>query len=156
MDTMLTSVIAVLGTLAGAAVSGLLQHRAARTVRADARAEQQRRDQMNAVTALAVALSDHRRAMWEVRDADLTGQSPQRIQELRDESHRTRSAITDPAVRLRLLITDETVRAAATAATTATYVMREAADLDELQALRRGALEAHDAFVAAAGVFLGA
>ncbi|MEU7201425.1 pRL2-23 [Streptomyces sp. NPDC045470] len=156
MDTMLASVIAVLGTLAGAAVSGLLQHRAARMERVSARSEQQRRDQMNAVTALAVALSDHRRAMWEVRDADLTGQSAQRIQELRDESHRTRSAITDPAVRLRLLISDGTVRTAAAAATTATYVMRDAVDLAELQAMRRSALESHDAFVNTAGAFLGA
>ncbi len=156
MDTMLTSVIAVLGTLAGALVSGLLQHRAARIERLSARREQRRHEQMNAVAALAVALSDHRRAMWKVRDAILSGNAEQRVQDLRDESHRTRSAVTDPSVRLRLLILDETVRAAAASAIDATYVMREAADLDELQVLRASAIAAHDDFVNAAGAFLGA
>ncbi|MDJ1138163.1 pRL2-23, partial [Streptomyces iconiensis] len=61
---MWTSLVAVIGTLAGALVSGLLQHRVARTDRSDARAEQLRRDRMDAVTALARSVSDHRRAMW--------------------------------------------------------------------------------------------
>ncbi|MFH9106134.1 pRL2-23 [Streptomyces albus] len=151
---MWTSVIAVLGTLAGALASGLLQHRAVRAERADARAEQLRRDRMNAVTALAVAVSDHRRAMWEVKDAELTGADAQRVIELRDESHRTRSAVTDPAVRLRLLVDDAAVREAAAEAVKATYRIRDAEDLTALQASRRAALEAHDTFVNQAGTFL--
>ncbi|WP_030547687.1 hypothetical protein [Streptomyces albus] len=151
---MLTTVIAVLGTLAGALVSGLLQHRAARSDRADARGEQLRRDRMDAVTALAVAVSDHRRSMWNRRNAELTGAPAARIEELRDEAHRTRSAITDPAVRLRLLIADEAVRAAAVEATEATYRMRDAADVAGLQSMRRAALSAHDDFVNVAGAYL--
>ncbi|MET9293832.1 pRL2-23 [Streptomyces sp. NPDC003077] len=151
---MWSTLIAVVGTLAGALVSGLLQHRVARADRIEARREQVRRDRMHAVTSLATALSDHRRAMWELYDATLTDQPAQRVQELRDESHRTRSAITEPAVRVRLLIADEAVRAAAAQATTATYVIRDATGLDDLQARRHAALCAHDAFVDAAGTFL--
>ncbi|WP_030883755.1 hypothetical protein [Streptomyces sp. NRRL S-1868] len=151
---MWTSLIAVVGTLAGAIVSGLLQHRVARTDRADARADQLRQHRMDAVTALAVALSDHRRAMWQLRDAQLTDQPDQRVEELLEESHHTRSAVTDPAVRLRLLIADPAVRAAADEAVQATYQMRDAASLDVLQAQRRAALGAHDAMVEAAGRFL--
>ncbi|QHF97570.1 pRL2-23 [Streptomyces sp. NHF165] len=148
---MWTSLIAVIGTLAGAILSGLLQHRVARSDRADAQAEQLRQHRMDAVAALAVALSDHRRAMWQLRDAQLTDQPHQRVEELLDESHHTRSAVTDPAVRLRLLIADPTVRAAAAEAVQATYRMRDAASLDVLQVQRRAALDAHDAMVEAAG-----
>ncbi|MDJ1136390.1 pRL2-23 [Streptomyces iconiensis] len=151
---MWTSLVAVIGTLAGALVSGLLQHRVARTDRSDARAEQLRRDRMDAVTALARSVSDHRRAMWQVRDAELTGQSAERVEELRDESHRTRSEITDPAVRLKLLFTDSAVRTAAQEAAQATYRMRECTTLDQLQAGRAAALAAHDDFVSVCGDFL--
>lgn len=153
---MLTSLVAVLGTLAGAVVSGLLQHRAARAGRDESRRQEVRRDQMNAATALAVALSDHRRAMWEVRDAQLTEQGEDRVRELRDESHRTRSAVTDPAVRLRLLVADDAVCDAAADAINSTYCMREARDVKELQSMRYAALKLHDEFVNTAGAYLAA
>jgi hypothetical protein len=151
---MWTSVIAVLGTLAGAVVTGLLQRLIARADRADAQAVQARRDRMEAATALAVAVSDHRRAMWVRRHAEITGVSDERMQELRDEAHRTRSAITEPAVRLRLLFTDARVQAAAAQAAEATYRMRDAAGLDDLNTMRGTALAAHDDFVHAVGAHL--
>ncbi|MEU2722748.1 pRL2-23 [Streptomyces smyrnaeus] len=151
---MWTSLIAVIGTLAGALLSGLLQHRAVHTERVDARQEALRRDQLDAVTALAVAVSDHRRTMWESRRAMLAGADAARVQELREAAHETRSAITDPAVRVRLLIRDADTRAAAEEAALATYRMRDAADIDELTALRSEALTAHDAFVSTAGTAL--
>lgn len=151
---MWASLIAVFGTLAGALVSGRLAHRAARSDRAEGRTEQLRRDRIDSVTALAVAVADHRRAMWELVDAQLTGQPDQRVRDLRDESHRTRSMVTEPAVRVRLLIAAPTVRAAAEAAVRTTYVMRDAASLEALQDQRASALEAHDVFVNSAGTYL--
>ncbi|MBQ1122255.1 pRL2-23 [Streptomyces sp. B15] len=151
---MWTSLIAVIGTLAGALLSGLLQHRAVHAERSDARAEALWRDQLDAVTALAVAVSDHRRTMWESRQAMLTGADAARIEELRQAAHETRSAITAPAVRIQLVIRDRDTRAAADEAALATYRMRDAADMSELTALRSGALVAHDAFVATAGAAL--
>lgn len=150
------ALLAVVGTLAGSLLTGLLQHRVARADRADARAEQLRQRRMDAVTALAVALADHRRAMWELMDAVLTGADAQRVVALRDETHRTRSAVTAPAVSLRLLIPDPAARAAADAAVQATYRMRDAASLDALQDARRVALGTHDDMVRAAGAYLAA
>ncbi|RZD64985.1 pRL2-23 [Streptomyces albidoflavus] len=144
---MLATLLAVAGTLLGALVSGLLQHHLTRAARAEARAVQHRTAQLDAVTDLADALSAHRRAMWAVLDATLTGAEDGRVTELRDESHRTRAAVTAPAVRIRLLIADQAVRDAATTAIAATYAIRDAADPAHLDALRQAALSAHDHLV---------
>ncbi|WP_436737309.1 pRL2-23 [Streptomyces sp. BBFR102] len=141
---MLATLLAVAGTLLGALVSGLLQHHLAR---AEARAVQHRTAQLDAATDLADALSAHRRAMWAVLDATLTGAEDGRVTELRDESHRTRAAVTAPAVRIRLLIADQAVRDAATTAIAATYAIRDATDLTRLETLRQAALMAHDHLV---------
>ncbi|MGW1930369.1 hypothetical protein [Streptomyces sp. NPDC001919] len=53
--------IAVLGTLLGAVVAGIIQHRTTRSAR-DAERVDRRRDQALEVTALASALASHRRA----------------------------------------------------------------------------------------------
>ena len=150
---MTEALVAVVGTLAGGLLTGLLQHRTARTGRTAARAEHLRQERLDAVTALAVALSDHRRAMWHVRHADLTAAPADRVRELRDESHRTRSALTSPAVRIRLLIPDAAVRGAAEAAVAATYALREAADIHALQRGRCTARDLHDDFVDIAGSY---
>ncbi|MBL0777623.1 pRL2-23 [Streptomyces albidoflavus] len=144
---MLATLLAVAGTLLGALVSGLLQHRLARAARAEAQAVQHRTAQLDAVTDLTDALSAHRRAMWAVIDATLTGADSGRVTELRDESHRTRAAVTAPAVRIRLLIADEVVRNAATTAITCTYAIRDAANPTHLDALRQAALTTHDHLV---------
>lgn len=61
---MVATVIAVLGTLLGAVVSGAFQHWAAGRTEKVAQAQQLRRDRLEVVTELAVAASDHRSAMW--------------------------------------------------------------------------------------------
>ncbi|WP_368660657.1 pRL2-23 [Streptomyces marincola] len=148
MDT----VIAVAGTLAGAVVTGLLQHRAtARTERA-ARREREEREWLASVTELARAVSAHRAAMWALRHAELTGASAERVDVLRDASHTTRGAVTAPAVMLRLLTSSARLRAAADEAVHATYGMRDAVSVADLDARRQRALGAHDAFVDAAAV----
>ncbi|WP_405185558.1 pRL2-23 [Streptomyces albidoflavus] len=144
---MLATLLAVAGTLLGALVSGLLQHHLARAARAEAHAAQHRTAQLDAVTDLADALSAHRRAMWALLDATLTNADPDRVTELHDESHRTRAAVTAPAVRIRLLIADQAVRDAATTAITATYAIRDATDPNHLETLRQAALTAHDHLV---------
>ncbi|MFF7341487.1 pRL2-23 [Streptomyces sp. NPDC008163] len=143
------TLIAVFGTLAGTLVAGFVQARIARSARDATRADDRRRDCVNAVIDLAVALSAHRRAMWELGDARLTGADEERIQALRDESHRTRGSITAPAARVQLLA--PVAQEAARLAVQATYAMRNPTDEHELEALRRGALETHDALLATAG-----
>lgn len=52
------SIVAVVGTLAGALTAGLLRHRSARTARAEERADSHRQDQLGAVTDFAAAPQD--------------------------------------------------------------------------------------------------
>lgn len=152
---MVATALAVLGTLLGAIVSGAFQHRAASRTEKAARAAQLRRDQLEAVTALAVAISDHRSAMWVRGDAVLKGDPVDRVRDLQTRSHATRSAVTRPLVALRIHITDPAVRSAADDMVTATFAMRDAYDSAEaLTAARRAALTAHDRFVDVAATFL--
>lgn len=152
---MVATALAVLGTLLGAIVSGAFQHRAAGRTEKAARAAQLRRDQLEAVTALAVAISDHRSAMWVRGDAVLKGDPVDRVRDLQTRSHATRSAVTRPLVALRIHITDPAVRSAADDMVTATFAMRDAYDSAEaLTAARRAALTAHDRFVDVAATFL--
>lgn len=148
---MLATIIAIVGTLLGAAVSGLIQHKSAgQTLKAN-RGEQQRRDQLAAMTDLASAISDHRTAMWMRGDAKLAGADAGRVTELRGKSHVTRSAVTRPLVSLRILVTDPAVRAAADEMVTLTYAMRQADTSEtELTEARAAAMNAHDRFVDAA------
>jgi hypothetical protein len=152
---MITTMIAVAGTLLGAIVSGLFQHRSAGRTEQVARREQLRQAQIEAVTALAVAVSDHRAAMWIRGDARLKGDSDERVRELRSRSHATRSAVTRPLIALRLHITDPAVRQAADEMVTATYAMRDAdTSTDALTRAREAALAAHDRFVDVAASYL--
>jgi hypothetical protein len=150
---MLTTIVAVLGTLAGALAAGLMQARIARTARDDARDDARRREAVDAVTTLAVAISDHRRAMWQLGDSRLTGTEDKRVRELRDETHRTRSAITAPAVRVQLLT--PAVQESARAAIQATYAMRDVETTPgALATARQAAIDAHDQFIDRAAAYL--
>ncbi|MFE4264582.1 hypothetical protein [Streptomyces sp. NPDC056883] len=156
LGTILTTVIAVLGTLAGAAVSGRYQRRAAEHTERVALGEALRRDRLAAVTELAAAISDHRAAMWVRGDAKLKGVAPDRQADLRSRSHQTRSAVTRPLVALRVLITDPAVRQAADAMVTATHALRGAdTDTSALTRARQEAMASHDHFVDAAAAYLG-
>ncbi|MFE2529459.1 hypothetical protein ACFXEL_35130 [Streptomyces sp. NPDC059382] len=154
--TILTAVIAVLGTLAGSAVSGRYQRRAAEHTERAALAQTLRRDRLSAVTELAAAISDHRTAMWLRADAKLQGAAPDRLNDLRSRSHQTRSAVTRPLVALRVLVTDPAVRQAADAMVSATHALRGAdIDTEVLAHARQEALAAHNHFIDVAAAYLG-
>lgn len=149
MSDLWTSVVAVGGTLLGGLLAAAAQAWAARTSR---RAEQlgtRRADALAAVTALVSALADHRRAMWVLGDRRLAGADDQIATQAEEGTHVTRAAITAPLVSVRILC--PTLGQAAQAATRATYAMRDAADLAELETLRASALAASDSLVDAAG-----
>uniref|UniRef100_UPI003BAB338C hypothetical protein n=1 Tax=Streptomyces sp. SAT1 TaxID=1849967 RepID=UPI003BAB338C len=162
--TLITAGLTIVATLLGAVVSGAFQERAAeRSVRVT-HGEAVRRDRLEAITALACAASDHRRALWVRGDAVLKGAAAERIDDLRGESHMTRSAVTRPLVALRVLIEDPAVRAAADRMITLTYAIRQAiptaADTDRdtarqrLTEARETAKSAHDDFVNTAARYL--
>ncbi|MER6684672.1 hypothetical protein [Streptomyces olivaceoviridis] len=152
---MLSALLAIVGTLLGAAVAALLQDRSARRVEAARRRERTRSEILDAVSRLARAASDHRRAMYLRGEAVLSGAPQESTELLRADSHDTRSQVAQPLTALRLLVTDQTVRAAANAMIVATFAMRRAGgSMEALSAARVKAVEAHDAFVDAAAQHL--
>lgn len=165
MEQLWVGVIAVVGTLLGAVVSGKFQERAANRVEAGARGEQLRRDRLNAVQDLAEAISTHRSLMWRRGDAVLKGSPADRVEALRIQTQESRSRITRPLVGLRLLVTDPAVRTAANRMITLTYAIREthrtapegeearAAAVADLTKAREEARQAHDDFVEAAAAY---
>ncbi|MFJ3710342.1 hypothetical protein [Streptomyces sp. NPDC090053] len=154
---MIATVLAVVGTLLGSVVTGTFQHLAAGRAERAAAAEQLRRDRLDAVTALASAGSDHRRALWMRGEARLRGVGDVELEELRARSHVTRSAITRPLVALRLLVPDQAVHTTAQAMVVATYDMVDAAtSIEELTAAQDTARGAHDRFIDAAAAYFSA
>ncbi|MFJ9109493.1 protein kilB [Streptomyces sp. NPDC102283] len=142
------SVIAVLGTLLGSVTAYLLQQRTARTDRADVRRHEERRDRIAAVTALTVALADHRRSMWVREDLRLSGASDADYQAARAASHNTRSALTAPLTTLAILAPE--LAGVAQDAAGATYALRNTENRELLDFYRRAAIEAADELVRAA------
>lgn len=145
---MVTAIIAVLGTLAGSLLTGTLQHYSQRAVRR-AETEAGRRDKaLTAVTDLVARLADHRRAMWVREDLRLRHED---WTDARAESHRTRSAITMPLLRVQLLIPE--LAPAAQDAARATYALRDAWKSGEtgLAARREHAIAQTDKLVTAVG-----
>ncbi|MFF1265806.1 protein kilB [Streptomyces anulatus] len=142
------SVIAVLGTLLGSVTAYMLQQRTARTDRADVRRHEERRDRIAAVTALTVALADHRRSMWVREDLRLSGASDADYQAARAASHNTRSALTAPLTTLAILAPD--LAGVAQDAAGATYALRNTENRELLDSYRQAAIEAADELVRAA------
>ncbi|WP_103532263.1 protein kilB [Streptomyces sp. SM11] len=142
------SVIAVLGTLLGSVTAYVLQQRTARKDRAEVRGYEERRDRIAAVTALTVALADHRRSMWVREDLRLSGASDADYQAARAASHSTRSALTAPLTTLAILAPD--LAGVAQDAVGATYALRNTENRELLDFYRQAAIEAADDLVRAA------
>ncbi|MEU8779851.1 hypothetical protein [Streptomyces sp. NPDC048606] len=154
MSSLWPSLVAVLGTLAGALTAGLLQHRSARTARAEERAQSRRQDRLDAVTDFAAALDAHRSAMFHRERLTLTSPGTEHELEAQTRTHETRAAVTAPHIRLQVLVPElaESARQAADA----TYALRRATDRAELDARRHAAREATGTFIAAAAALLDA
>ncbi|MCX5195639.1 protein kilB [Streptomyces sp. NBC_00249] len=154
---MWSSIVAVVGTLAGVLTAGLLQQRAARTARAEDRADARRQEKLAAVTDLAAALDAHRSAMFHRERLAMTDTpdgpaDPEARLAAQTTSHDTRAAITAPLVRLLVLVPE--LAAPAQGAAEATYALRNAGTTPELNALRRAAKAASLAFVTSAAALL--
>ncbi|RJQ92388.1 protein kilB [Amycolatopsis panacis] len=138
MTSWVTSLIAVGGTLAGAATTNLLQTRVNRAQRREALQEDRRAELLTAVSELVSALAVHRRTMWTL------GQQPD-DPDARAAAHESRAAITAPLVRVGVLAPD--LLAPAKQAERAVYAMRNPPDTDTLSRLREEALNASDHLV---------
>lgn len=146
---MLTALVAVLGTLAGSTLTGVLAHLTQRAQRVAADAASRRTDTLAAVTALVTALDAHRRAMWVREDLRLRGED---WSEARAESHATRAAISGPLLRVQLLLPP--LAPAAVAAARATYALRDVDTADDLRLARSVAITSAEDLISTAGVTL--
>ncbi|GGY07250.1 protein kilB [Streptomyces minutiscleroticus] len=146
------TVIAVVGTLLGGALTALFQSRSARTAYRADRAARRADDLRAALGALVAAIGDHRRSMWHREHLRLTGASDDDLVAARAASHATRSAVTAPLVSVAILEPD--LAGAARHAAQSAFDMRDAADLNALVELRANAIAATDALVDAAGRLL--
>ncbi|MFJ3601025.1 protein kilB [Streptomyces sp. NPDC090126] len=149
LATLLTAILAIVGTLAGSVVTAVLQRRSAQASQAAADRTAHRREQLAAVTALASALAAHGAAMWAREEKRLKGGD---WSAARETSHATRAAITSPEVQLRVLA--PTLAQAAAEAAEAVYALRDAKDLAELETARARARAASDRFITEAGALL--
>ncbi|WP_121832821.1 protein kilB [Streptomyces sp. S1] len=147
---MFATVAAILGTLAGALLSGVLTARQARTALRDSEATARRQAAVDAVADLAAAVAAHRSAMWHRENKRLTGEDWSKD---REHSHTTRAAISALAVRLAILA--PALRPAAEAAVQASYALRGAGTEAELDAAREASLAADDRLITEAGHLLG-
>lgn len=156
-----TSLIAVGGALAGVLLSVLTQAWLARigreeaaAARAEARVEARGANALAAVTALAKAPDDHRRAMWVLGDRllrhreDETAVGPNPVDEAASISYDTRSAISIPLTTVEILV--PALTPIAHEATQATFAMRDPADRAALDNLRAEAKATHQRLVASA------
>ncbi|RAG83144.1 hypothetical protein DN069_23870 [Streptacidiphilus pinicola] len=147
---MLATIIAVLGTLSGSIVTGVFQHMASGRAERVAAAAQLRRDRLEAIAQLAAVGADYRRIMRRRGQARLSQASRARQEDLRQESHVIRSALTQPMTVLQALIPDSQVHAAAKAMVQAAYDIRDTSDFDALNTAQEAARAAHNDFVDAA------
>lgn len=147
---MITTILAVAGTLAGALLTGALAHLSQRAQRKADTDTARRTEGLAAVTDLITALTDHRRTMWVREDLRLRGED---WTQARTDSHTTRSAITAPLLRVQLLL--PSLAPTARAAAQATYALRGTEDGDALTAAREASLAADEQLLAEAGRVLG-
>ncbi|GAQ58754.1 protein kilB [Streptomyces acidiscabies] len=152
MESLVTGVVAVIGTLLGAVVTGVLQQRLARSERLEVQQAALRRERLASVSALAAALSEHRRAMWVREDLRLSGAPSEAYERARAESHATRAAITAPLTAVKIL--SPVLADAADTAVRACYDLRAAVDHDTLNSRRAVAIEAADRLVSTAAAHI--
>ena len=149
MDAVWTSLIAVAGTIAGTNLGAWWNARNARAERTDRRRGEQRDQLLTALAGLVAALADHRRAMWVLGETRLTDGTEQAVAAAMATTHETRSAISAPLTRVRIL--GPGLAEQATKATQATYALRDAPDCDELRRRRQASVDAVAELEAAAG-----
>ncbi|MFI6299337.1 hypothetical protein ACIBEJ_47635 [Nonomuraea sp. NPDC050790] len=107
MESTVAALIAVVGTLLGAAVTHMFQARKSAQDRQAARGERLWQERLAAYSSFAEALTDFRRVQndrWHLEQEDSTSEAFIRM---RDESYKDRAKVTAAMFRLRLLSSDE-------------------------------------------------
>jgi hypothetical protein len=151
MQAVLVALIAVVGTLGGSIVTGLLQRRHTDRAAELARQERHGQEQRTAICDLAEALVELRRRQiwrWSTRRDYGTGNDTYR--EAKDACFEARTLSRSRLLRLRLTGVPDVVVHAAMTAFDASIIIEEASDVEELNGRAEASRAAMDSFVAAA------
>lgn len=140
-----SSLVAVLGTLSAGALTSFMNFRMNKAQRTDTHLRAQQDAAVTAVADLKKALDRHRAQMWKARNAHHSGQDTSADL---DDTHETRSAISEPLTRVLLRI--PSLAEVAIAAEDTTYAMRKSTDGDDLEVRRATARAAADALITTA------
>jgi hypothetical protein len=152
VQAVFVAVIAVVGTLGGAVVTGFLQRRQLVWGEERAKDEVLRQTRVAAYVGFAQLTSEFSAAQierWIIR-RDHTRDSDQ-YRQAREETHRTGSAARGGLFRLQLVIDDEELLELAHEALSIAFSVERADNQDDLNKRSRRSREAIDAFVEAAG-----
>lgn len=151
-QTILTSAVAVVGTLAGGTLTSLFQSRTARVQREDTHRRGQQDAAVNVVAELVAALDKHRGVMWNSEKSRLAGITREFDN---DDTRASRADVSGPLTRVCLLV--PALAPSAREAAFHTYAIRGCPDDDELDRRRAVAVEAMTTFVdTASAMFSGA
>lgn len=135
--TILTTAIAVIGTLAGATLNSRSQARAAREQRFEIHINDHIKEVRAAVASLVAVLDKHRGVMWTHEQSRLLGTTRQADSETTTAS---RATISEPLTQLCLLAPQ--LATVAREAADATYELRESPTIKELDIRREKAKQA--------------
>lgn len=145
LTTVLTALIAVLGTLAGAGLNGHFQARTAKAQRLETNQREKEKEVKKSVVALVVALDKHRGVMWAAEKRRLVSGSKDIDN---DETRVSRAAVSEPLAELCLAA--ESLADLAREAAFHTFAMRGCPTEEELDIRRMRAHTATTKFVDAA------
>jgi hypothetical protein len=148
MGALWTSVVAVVGTLLGAAVTHGFQRLADRRGEMFARSEALRHERMAAYSAFAAAVEEYRRGQAERWYRKLEDPEGEGFARARDEAHRLRTVARQALYRVKLVTDDAGVVRAAENAYRRMWDVSNAEEQEDHEARDVRAREALDAFVA--------
>lgn len=150
MESAITSLIAIAGTLLGVAASYVFQLRSARQARRFAREDRLWQERLTAYSAFAEAVTAFRKSQNDRWHQAQENPATSAALAARDESYHQRANATAALFRLRLVCTDESLRDAASLALRLTEELHEAADEADRTVQGRKARRALRDFVEAA------
>lgn len=146
----LSSVIAVLGTLAGATATYVFQRRISDRHEAIAREERLRQERLAACSGFAGAVMDLRRMQYDVWHRHHEHPQQADLREVRDEAYRLRSTAWSSYYRFRLTATDSHLSTLGWSAVEQTAQVAQAADEADLRLRGERARKLLEEFVATA------
>lgn len=156
MEAVITSAVAVAGTLAGALLTHLFQVRAAERAERAGRSSRLRQDRLEACSAFATTATGLRRAAndrWFRRQESPDGHEPY---EVADEFYATRTAAWERYYRLQMVTADPELNRLAEAVIDEASAIVGAQDHAEVRIRRDRTSALIQDFVRRAGVLLGA